>query len=313
MNSWNGRELLPAALTQKAAISAIDHGAAVSDEADRAVPQRRGLPDFGGNAGFSIEDLANVAVTRPIDMPVDCLQHPAQPLTPLRGQSSIRSGWSIMQNAPEAKGRFDTIEAGTIERDDRNQRLVRPRLINEQNAKSPKVIGHRQTGSTGIMHNSVRFNRGEIDGLETRDWRSGRKDDSARIYLRLPIDNRLQGSPLGIDREIATPKTDAQDASGHRGPLSSQWRGHNRVGSRCFDAAIPMRDPVPSGIRHSRTLMPSANAMGLGAFQSSGRAHWVNQASFNQKVSRGKSGDLAFTGNGNILPGQCVEPPKSCR
>lgn len=34
----NGPGLLPAALTQKAAISAINHGPTVSDEADRAVP-----------------------------------------------------------------------------------------------------------------------------------------------------------------------------------------------------------------------------------------------------------------------------------
>ena len=106
---------------------------------------------------------------------------------------------------------------------------------------------------------------------------------------------------------------DAQDASGHGGPLSSQWRGHTRAGSPYFDATIPMRGPVPSGIRHSRTLMPSANAMGLGAFYSSGRAHWVNRMSFNQGLSRIKSGESVFTDNGNILPGQGFEPPKSCR
>ena len=163
------------------------------------------------------------------------------------------------------------------------------------------------------MQGGVRFGRGEIDGLKTCDWRSGRKDHRARIYLRLPIDNRLKGSSLGIDREIATPTTDAQDASGHGGPLSSQWRGHIRAGSPYFDATIPRRGPVRSGIRHSHSPMPSANAMGLGAFQSSGRAHWVNRVSFNQKVSRGKSGQPVFTGNGNILPGQRFEPPKSCR
>jgi len=138
------------------------------------------------------------------------------------------------------------------------------------------------------MHGGVWFGRGEIDGLKTCDWRSGRKDNRARICLRLPIDNRLQGSSLRIDREIATPTTDAQDASGHGGPLSFEWRGHSLVDSRCFDATIPKRGPVPSGIRHSRILMPSANARGLGAFQSSGREHWVNRTSFNQKVSRGK-------------------------
>ena len=73
MDGKNGRELLPTALTQKTAISAINHGATVSDEADRAVPQRRGLPGFGGNAGCPIEHLANVAVARAIDVSVNGL------------------------------------------------------------------------------------------------------------------------------------------------------------------------------------------------------------------------------------------------
>ena len=218
-----------------------------------------------------------------------------------------------MQHAPQAKGRFDAIQTGIIERNNRDEGRVGPCVINEQNAKGPKVIGQGQTRSIRVMHGGVRVGRGEIDGLKTCNWRSGRKDDRARIYLRLPIDNRLARSPLGIDREIATPKTDAPNASDHGGPLSSQWRGHSRTGSPYFDATIPMRGPVPSGIRHSHTLMPSANAMGLRAFQSSGRAHWVNRLRFNQKVSRGKPGQQMFAGNGNILPGQGVEPPKSCR
>jgi hypothetical protein len=218
-----------------------------------------------------------------------------------------------MQHAPKAKCCFDAIQTGIIEGYDRNEGHIRPRVINKQNAKSPKIIGHRQTRSIRIVHDTVRGGRREIDALKTCDWRSGRKDDRARICLRLPVDNRLQGSPMGIDREIATPKTDAPKASGHGGPLSSQWRGHTRAGSPYFDATIPMRGPVPSGIRHSHTLMPSANAMGLGAFQSSGRAHWVNRVSFNQGMSRIKSGEPVFTDNGNILPGQGFEPPKSCR
>ena len=32
---------------------------------------------FAGNAGFSVEDFANVAVARAVDVPVYCLQHPA--------------------------------------------------------------------------------------------------------------------------------------------------------------------------------------------------------------------------------------------
>lgn len=86
-----------------------------------------------------------------------------------------------MQHAPKAKCCFDPIQTGIIEGYDRNEGRVWPRVINEQNAKSPKVIGQSQTRSLRIMHDTVRFNQGEIDGLKTRDWRSGRKDDRARI------------------------------------------------------------------------------------------------------------------------------------
>lgn len=90
MNSWNGPKLLPTALTQKTAISTINHGPTVANEADRAIPQRRGLPGFGGNPGLPIKDFANVAVARAVDVSVNGLQHTAQPLTTLRRQSSIR-------------------------------------------------------------------------------------------------------------------------------------------------------------------------------------------------------------------------------
>jgi len=127
----NGRKLLPATVTQKVAIAAINHGAPVSNEADCAVSQSRCLPYFGGNAGPSIKSLGNVAVARAIDATVHGLQHPAQPMLTLRGQSSIWGGWTIIQNTPKANNRFDTIQTGVIERYDSNEGRVRRCVINE--------------------------------------------------------------------------------------------------------------------------------------------------------------------------------------
>lgn len=78
-----------------------------------------------------------------------------------------------MQHAPKAKRCFDAIQTGIIEGYDCDEGRVRPRVINKKNAKSSKIIGHRQTHSIRIVHDTVRFDRREIDGLEARDWRLG--------------------------------------------------------------------------------------------------------------------------------------------
>jgi hypothetical protein len=75
-----------------------------------------------------------------------------------------------LQHAPEAKCCFYPIQTSIIERDDRHEGRVWPRVINEQNAKSPEVIGQGQTGSIRIVYDTVRFGRGEIDGLKVWDW-----------------------------------------------------------------------------------------------------------------------------------------------
>ena len=75
-----------------------------------------------------------------------------------------------MQHAPKAKCCFDAIQTGIIEGYDRYEGRIRPRVINEQNAQRTKIIGHRQTHSIRIMHDTVRFGRREIDGLKVWDW-----------------------------------------------------------------------------------------------------------------------------------------------
>ncbi len=89
---------------------------------------RRGLPFVAADI-VDIEDhLRDRLLRGAIAESVECLEHSASSRTLLGCQSRVWRHGAMMKRREQAFNRLQTVEAGDVERDDRNQRCDRRRI-----------------------------------------------------------------------------------------------------------------------------------------------------------------------------------------
>lgn len=113
-------------MTQQLFVSAGDHGAGIAKQGLHAMTSGRSLPFVPVEMTNVEEDLRDLLLGRSIAIPVDRLQHLAQPRTLLPRQARVGRDGAAMQSRKELMNGLDPVEAVQAKRNDRD--LRRPLL-----------------------------------------------------------------------------------------------------------------------------------------------------------------------------------------
>ena len=285
-------------MAKESAIAAPDHGPGIAQKGHYGVAHRGRLPVISAEAANAKDDLRDFLLGRAVACAVPGLQHATRPCALLAGQARVRRNGAAMQRGEKSVDGFQTIEPSDAKRNESGKRqAVRPDLQTQQlDALTIAEVAESMSALLVPMKDRIDGER-VVFTAASQNSGGGRQHDHAGIVLRQPEDRSGRRGAQRVHREIATPTAGASrpSAAVDRDQIVLAPRNpHHR--RRCGEA-IPMRDRMPSGLRHGHSFPKSPIETHLASSRSSPVRLRVAGGGHDSRISCLSEASLEATGD----------------